>query len=99
MSSLNRQEGGDHYKKYAIEPVEFCHRNGLTWCQANVVKYAVRFRDKGGLEDLKKARHYLDMLVEFEYGGWDEKKAEPDSQLATPSVPTLPTGWQYEEEI
>lgn len=73
-SALDRQEGGSHYKGYAIEPVEFCHRNNLSWCQANVVKYVVRFKDKGGQADLAKARHYLDMLEEFEYG-----KKEPGS--------------------
>lgn len=78
MSALDRQEGGSHYKRYAIEPVEFCHRNGLSWCQANVVKYVVRFKEKGGREDLAKARHYLDMLEEFEYGvkGSSERNSE-----------------------
>jgi hypothetical protein len=78
LSALERQEGGDHYKRYAIEPVEFCHRNNLSWCQANVVKYVVRFKDKGGIEDLHKARHYLDMLEEFEYG--EKEKATPEKK-------------------
>ena len=78
-SALDRQEGGSHYKRYAIEPVEFCHRNNLSWCQANVVKYVVRFKDKGGLEDLKKARHYLDMLEEFEYGAKAKGSPERDT--------------------
>lgn len=68
MSATDRQEGGSHYKSYAIEPVAYCHLNNLSWCQANVVKYVTRFKDKGGREDLAKARHYLDMLEEFEYG-------------------------------
>lgn len=80
MSALDRQEGGAHYKKYAIEPVEFCHRNNLSWCQANVVKYVVRFRDKGGRADLAKARHYLDMLEEFEYGKAEEKTISEEAQ-------------------
>lgn len=65
---LDVQEGGDHYKKWKIQPVEFSMVNGLDLCQANVVKYVCRFRDKGGIEDLKKARHYIDLLMHFEYG-------------------------------
>jgi hypothetical protein len=64
---LDVQEGGDHYKNYKIQPVEFAMVNGLDLCQANVVKYVVRFRDKNGIEDLKKARHYIDLLIQFEY--------------------------------
>lgn len=65
--ALNKQEGGDHYKGYAIQPVQFAMSNNLDLCQANVVKYTVRFRDKGGIEDLRKARHYLELLAKFEY--------------------------------
>ena len=65
--ALNKQEGGNHYKGYAIQPVEFAMSNNLDLCQANVVKYTVRFRDKGGVEDLRKARHYLELLAKFEY--------------------------------
>jgi len=68
MSSLDRQEGGGHYKSFPIQPAEFCERNKLTWCQASIVKYVCRFRLKNGREDLAKARHYLDMLEEMEYG-------------------------------
>lgn len=68
MSALEIQEGGDHYKKYGIQPIEYCMANKLDACQSNVVKYVTRFRDKGGLEDLNKARHYLDLLEELEYG-------------------------------
>ena len=63
---LNVQEGGTHYKKYAIQPVEFAMSNDLNLCQANVVKYVVRYKDKGGIEDLKKAKHYIDILIRYE---------------------------------
>lgn len=66
--ATDRQEGGTHYKHYEIQPVEFAMRNKLDLCQANIVKYTVRFRDKGGKEDLLKARHYIDLLIEYEYG-------------------------------
>jgi hypothetical protein len=66
--ALATQVGGGHYKGYAIQPVEFCMKNKLDYCQSNIIKYVVRFRDKNGLEDLKKAKHYLEMLMEMEYG-------------------------------
>lgn len=65
---LDVQEGGLHYKGYKIQPVEFAMANKLDLCQANVVKYVLRFRDKNGIEDLKKAKHYIDLLIHFEYG-------------------------------
>lgn len=68
---LDVQIGGEHYKDFAIQPVEYSMRNRLDHCQSNVVKYITRFRDKGGLEDLKKARHYIDLLIQFEYGSDD----------------------------
>jgi hypothetical protein len=65
MNSLSLQEGGDHYKKHKIQPIEYAMANGLDACQANVVKYVTRYKDKGGIQDLKKARHYIDMLIDF----------------------------------
>jgi hypothetical protein len=67
-SALDEQVGGRHYKDFVIQPIDYCMRNGLDHCQSNVVKYVSRFRDKGGKEDLLKARHYIDLLIEFEYG-------------------------------
>lgn len=65
-SALNVQEGGRHYKDYAIQPVEFIHANGIGYVEGNVIKYVVRWRRKNGIEDLKKARHYIDLLIELE---------------------------------
>lgn len=64
---LAHQESGNHYKRYKIQPVEFCQANQLNYCESNVIKYVVRHRDKNGLEDLKKARHYIDLLIQLEY--------------------------------
>jgi hypothetical protein len=64
--SLNTQIGGDHYSKLKIQPMEYSMANGLDPCQHNVVKYVTRFRDKNGIEDLKKAIHVIQMLIEFE---------------------------------
>ena len=58
-----RQEGGTHYRGFVIEPSEFIHKNGIQWFAANVIKYVCRYPFKNGLEDLIKARHYLDLLI------------------------------------
>jgi hypothetical protein len=63
-SALNRQEGGSHYKKLAIQPFEYIVKNGIGFAEGNVIKYVTRWKDKGGIEDLKKARHFLDLLIE-----------------------------------
>jgi hypothetical protein len=61
----------DHYKKFKIEPISFCQENGLDALQTAITKYVVRFRDKNGVEDLKKAGRCLDMLIAFEEGDPD----------------------------
>lgn len=66
MSALDVQVGGDHYKKYKIQPMEYSMANGLDACQHTAIKYITRFRDKGGIADLEKAKHCIDLLIEFE---------------------------------
>jgi Protein of unknwon function (DUF3310) len=66
VSALQEQIGGTHYRDKAIQPIQFILANGLGFCEGNVVKYITRWKDKGGLADLKKARHYLDFLIEQE---------------------------------
>ncbi len=65
-SALNVQVGGSHYKDMPIQPIEYIHRNGLGFIAGNVVKYITRYEKKNGLEDLNKARHYIDLLIELE---------------------------------
>ena len=65
-TALSHQEGGDHYKKLAIQPVEYIHKNGIGYFEGNVIKYVTRWRNKNGVADLKKARHYIDLLIELE---------------------------------
>lgn len=64
MSIKDYQIGGNHYKKEAIQPIEYIMSNNLDFCEGNVVKYITRWRHKNGLEDLQKARHYIDFLIE-----------------------------------
>jgi Protein of unknwon function (DUF3310) len=66
MSALDNQVGGGHYKNRKIQPVEFIHANGLDFCEGNVVKYVTRWKDKGQLADLEKAKHYIELLIELE---------------------------------
>jgi hypothetical protein len=66
MSANDRQVGGGHYKQQAIQPWDYIASNGLGYFEGNVVKYVSRWRDKGGVADLEKARHYLDKLIELE---------------------------------
>ena len=65
-SALDVQVGGGHYKDLPIQPIEYCMANGLDACQSSIVRYVTRFRNKGGIEDLQKAKHYIDLLIEFE---------------------------------
>lgn len=67
QSVLSVQEGGDHYKKCGIQPIEYIHANGLDYFQGNVVKYVTRHKDKNGKEDIKKAIHYLNLILEMQY--------------------------------
>jgi len=66
MSALDDQVGGNHYKNMAIQPVEFITINDLGYIVGNIIKYVCRYKFKNGIEDLRKARHYIDMLIESE---------------------------------
>ena len=64
---ISEQIGGDHYKKLKIQPTEFIHSNSIPFIEGNIIKYVVRHRHKNGIEDLKKAKHYIELLIKFEY--------------------------------
>ena len=66
MSELKTQVGGSHYTKMAIQPIEYIHANGIPYMEGNAIKYLSRWRSKNGIEDLRKARHYIDLLIEME---------------------------------
>lgn len=76
QSALDTQVGGSHYKCFKIQPVEFIHQNGIGYMAGNVIKYVSRYKEKNGIEDLKKARHYIDMMIEFEQGA-EKKPVKP----------------------
>lgn len=55
-----------HYANNKIQPIDYIVSNNLTYCEGNVVKYITRWRGKGGIEDLKKAKQYIDFIIEKE---------------------------------
>ena len=63
---LEKQVGGNHYKGFVVQPVEFIYKNNIPFMEGNIIKYVCRHREKNGIQDLQKARHYLDMLIELE---------------------------------
>jgi hypothetical protein len=65
QSALSVQVGGEHYKT-PIQPIEYIHANGLGFIEGNVVKYISRWRNKNGIADLEKIKHYIDLLIELE---------------------------------
>ena len=63
---LAKQVGGQHYKLLKIQPVEYIHANQIGYFEGTAIKYLSRWRNKGGLEDLQKAKHFIDLLIELE---------------------------------
>ena len=61
------QVGGGHYRAFSIQPAEFIQRNRLGWCEGNAIKYVCRHHAKNGRQDIEKAIHYLQLLLEWEY--------------------------------
>jgi hypothetical protein len=66
MSAKDYQIGGSHYKDKGIQPIEYIMANELQFCEGCIVKYATRWREKGGVDDLKKIIHYAEFLIEAE---------------------------------
>lgn len=76
MKATEVQVGGNHYKQFKIQPIEFCMKNGLNACQTNIVKYICRYKHKNGKEDLLKALHYVELWEQFIKGGMPNVKSE-----------------------
>lgn len=67
-SALCHQEGGEHYKFMPIQPVEYVYKNNMGYLEGSVIKYVSRHKRKNGAEDLEKAKHMIELLLELEYG-------------------------------
>ena len=68
-SASDVQVGGDHYRDMKIQPAEFIHANGIGWLEGTAIEYLSRWRKKGGIRDLEKARHAIEILIELETKG------------------------------
>jgi len=75
---MNDKIKPDYYRKNGLDVIDFCHMLDLDFLQGNVVKYTVRYRAKGGIEDLRKAQEYLRRLIEYENGGEEIEVQEED---------------------
>lgn len=77
MSARENQVGGGHYLGMKIQPAEYAEANGLSYLEAAAVKYVSRWRRKNGIQDLRKAIHCIELLIEFnegaEHGGSESK--------------------------
>ena len=66
MSALNKQIAGSHYKDFCIQPVEFITKNGIPFLEGCIIKRVCRWRNKDGVQDLQKAIHELELLIEMQ---------------------------------
>ena len=78
MSAYDKQVGGKHYIKYKIQPSKFVTENKLLYPEGSVIKYILRHQDKGGKQDLEKAKHFIDMIIERDY---EEEKEKQETWL------------------
>lgn len=62
--ATEKQVGGNHYSSMKIQPIQFIVENEIPYREANVIKYVSRHRSKNGKEDIKKAMHYLEMILQ-----------------------------------
>ena len=74
MSAYKKQIGGSHYKDMVVQPSEFINKNKLLFAEGNAIKYICRHAHKGGKQDLEKAKHYIDMIIERDYKDEKEKQ-------------------------
>jgi hypothetical protein len=65
-SALGKQVDGGHYKDLKIQPIEFIHANNIPFAEGCAIKYLTRWRSKGGVKDLEKAKHFIELLIELE---------------------------------
>ncbi len=78
MSAYKKQIGGNHYSKFKVQPSKFINDNKLLFAEGNAIKYICRHTHKGGKQDLLKAKHYIDMIIERDY---EEKKEKTETWI------------------
>ena len=85
MGTYDKQIGGYHYLRFKIQPSEFANKNNLPFAEGNAIKYICRHKYKGKKEDLRKAKHYIDMIIERDYPDIPETKTLPKGFTLKPS--------------
>lgn len=85
-SPLDKQVAGNHYKSLPIQPVQYIYANKLGYFEGNVVKYVTRWKDKNGVADLEKAKHYIELLIELHTQEQVQKK---EAALASSEISNL----------
>lgn len=68
-TALHTQIGGNHYKSLVIQPVEYIVANDIGYCEGAIIKYITRYESKGGIQDLEKIKHFVDLLIQLKYKG------------------------------
>ena len=96
MKVYKKQIGGSHYKSMKIQPAQFINENNLPFAEGNAIKYICRHKHKGEVQDLEKAKHYIDMIIERDYG--DHALPLPHGFTLTPSKAPDMTPMTEEEE-
>jgi len=96
--ALDKQVGGNHYKNFKFQPAEFIIANNLGFCEGNAIKYICRYKLKNGIEDLKKAKHYIEMLIEEEEGVKVPGRSLYDGDCL-PKLPKIPSPSVPEKQI
>ena len=85
MNPYKKQVGGTHYLKMKIQPSEFINKNKLLFAEGNAIKYICRHASKGEVQDLEKAKHYIDMIIERDYSATTHLKPLPPGFTLTKS--------------
>lgn len=81
---LKNQIGGDHYRRWKIQPVEFAERNLLPYSMSNAIKYLMRYDSKGGRQDLEKAMHYCELGMTFHHNNPEAYRVQSHEWSITP---------------
>lgn len=95
-SAFNEQIGGTHYKQFKIQPIEYVLANGLGFVEGSVIKYISRWRNKGGVADLEKAKHFIEMLIEHEKQQAQTPLASTEEISRSSVRPTPPRSYRTE---
>ena len=98
--ALDREVGGNHYKYMKIQPIEFIAANKLDFMQGSIIKYICRYKTKGGIADLEKIKHFVDLIIELSTNEDNKRprsKPEPDCVQESSEICCFPGGYVTEK--